>query len=106
MPFTTAGEESTTGFCRTPRQTGWQVLAPHPRAAYPYRNGGLSSLASREATITKPLLTAGVVVMPPPPGTARHNGSHEPPTGPPHPAASNTDRTPSRPLASDPESAT
>src|SRR3954449_2703453 len=100
MPLTTAGEESTTASFSTPRHTGGQVLAPHPRAAYPNRKGGLSPPAAREAIITKPLLTAGVVVMPPPPGTARQSGSHEPPRGPPHPAASNTDRLPRNCVAS------
>src|SRR5215831_3623919 len=106
MPFATAGEESTTASCRTPRQTGWQTLAPHPRAAYANRNGGLSSLAAREAIITKPLLTAGVLVMTPPPGVAVQSGSHEPPTGPPQPAALNTDRLPRKFCASEPSSAT
>src|SRR5213075_640594 len=106
MPFTTAGDESTTASCKTPRQTGRQVLAPHPRAAYPNRNGGLLPPAAREAIITKPLLTAGEVVMPPPPGTARQSGSHDPPAGPAQPAASNTDRAPRNCVASDPPSAT
>src|SRR5215471_8246642 len=94
MPLAMAGEESTTAFCRTPRQTGGQLVRwPHPRASNPNTNGRFCLSAAREATTTKPLATAGVVVMFTPVGPCQI-GSHEPPTGPPQPAASNADTLP------------
>src|SRR4051794_7220032 len=106
MPFTIAGDESTTASCRTPRKTGRHVAEPHPCAAYPKRNGGLSPPAARDAIMTKPPLTAGVVVTPPPPGVARQIGSHDPPGPLPQPAASKNPSPPSAWVPSDPPSAT
>ena len=81
MPLATAGDEFRTRSRVTPLQTGGQMLAPQPPAANPNRKGAASSVFSREAMMTKPLLTAGVVAMLPPRGIDFQTAWQDPPDG-------------------------
>src|SRR5215471_6915713 len=103
MPLAMATDEPTTAFCSTPRQTGLHLPLGHPRASKAKRNGGLSRVGALEATMTKPLPTAGVVLMLAPVAPCQM-GSQEPPGGVPQPVALKAETLPAK-SGSEPKSA-